>query len=106
MKNVTQKEWKDLITEDKNAIIIDSRTPKEWMEGVLENAVLMDVLQTMKFEQDAAKLNKNKNYYLYCRSGQRSIKACSMIEQAGIDITYNLLGGMNGWTGKTIAPSI
>lgn len=106
MKNVTEKEWNELIAADEDAVIIDARTHKEWLEGVLEDAVLMDVLQPMKFEQDAEKLDKNKNYYVYCRSGQRSIKASTMIEQAGIDKTYNLIGGMNGWTGKTVVPNL
>ena len=106
MENVTEKQWQELISNDEQAVIIDARTPREWAEGVLENAVLMDVMHPMKFEQDTAKLNKNKTYYVYCRSGQRSIRACSMIEQAGIDKTYNLLGGMNGWTGKTVSPAL
>ena len=106
MKNVTEKQWQELISDDEQAVIIDARTHKEWAEGVMENAILMDVLQPMQFEQDTTKLDKNKNYYVYCRSGQRSIRACTIIEQAGIAKTYNLLGGMNGWKGKTVAPAI
>ena len=106
MENVTEKEWTKLISADEDAVIIDARTQKEWTEGVLENAVLMDVMQPMQFEQDAKKLDKNKNYYVYCRSGQRSIRACSLIEASGIGKTYNLLGGILGWTGKTVLPSL
>lgn len=105
MKNVTEKEWNKLISADENAVIIDARTQKEWVDGVLENAVLMDVMQPMNFEQDAKKLNKHKNYYVYCRSGQRSIRACSLLEAYGIGKTYNLLGGILGWTGKTVVPT-
>ena len=106
MQNVTEKEWNELISADEDAVIIDARTQKEWIEGILENALLMDVMQPMQFEQDAKKLDKNKNYYVYCRSGQRSIRACSLIEETGIQKTYNLLGGMLGWSGKTVIPKL
>lgn len=106
MKNVNQKEWKALLESNENTVVIDSRTPKEWQEGVQENALLMDVMQPIKFEKDAQALDKYKNYYVYCRSGQRSIKACTLLEAAGIPQTYNLLGGMLEWNGKTDIPSI
>lgn len=106
MKNLTEKEWKKRISTDGHAVVIDTRTHKEWMEGTLENALLMDVMQPMQFEQDAKKLDKNKNYYLYCRSGQRSMRACAILEASGINETYNLLGGMLGWTGSTVVPAL
>lgn len=106
MENVTEKEWNKLIAADENAVIIDARTHKEWIEGTLENALMMDVMQPMRFEQDAKKLDEQKNYYVYCRSGQRSIRACSLLESSGIGKTYNLLGGMLGWTGKTVVPTL
>lgn len=106
MKNVTEKEWNKLISADKDAVIIDARTQKEWVDGVLENAVLMDVMQPMYFEQNAKKLDRSKNYYVYCRSGVRSIKACSLLEASGIGETFNLLGGILGWTGNTIVPTL
>lgn len=106
MKNVNQTEWNSLLENDENTIVIDVRTQNEWFEGVQENAILMDVMQSMKFEQFARQLDKSKNYYVYCRSGQRSIKACSILESTGIGQTYNLLGGMLAWNGKTVTPVV
>ncbi|MEX0289891.1 MAG: rhodanese-like domain-containing protein [Flavobacteriaceae bacterium] len=106
MKNVHQKEWKALLERDKNAVVIDCRTQREWEGGVQENAILMDVNQSLKFEKKVQALDKTKSYYVYCRSGQRSIKACRLLEAAGITNTYNLLGGMIEWKGKTVVPEI
>lgn len=106
MKNVDQTEWKALIEKDDNAVVIDVRTPNEWMEGVQENALLIDVMNPIKFEQTVKNLDKTKNYYVYCRSGQRSLRACNLLETLGIAKTYNLLGGMLEWQGKTIIPDI
>lgn len=47
MENVTEKEWNKLIAADENAVIIDARTDKEWIEGTLENVLMMDVMQPM-----------------------------------------------------------
>ena len=106
MKNITQEEWKSLISEDKNAVIIDSRRPEEWEMGIIENSLMMDVLDFVDFEQKAVKLDPSKNYYVYCRSGVRSITACNVLESKGLNTTYNLLGGILSWTGKTVIPKI
>ncbi|VAW12208.1 Protein containing rhodanese-like domain [hydrothermal vent metagenome] len=106
MKNITQEEWVDLITKDDKAVLIDTRTPNEWTEGIQENAILMDVLQPVKFEQATQALDKDKNYYVYCRSGQRSMNACRLLESAGIKTTFNLLGGMTMWKGRTVVPEL
>lgn len=104
MKNITQEEWKSLVAEDKSAIIIDSRRPDEWEMGIIENALMINIMDAVDFNEKAVKLDPSKNYYVYCRSGVRSITACNILENMGFKTTYNLLGGIIGWTGKTIIP--
>jgi rhodanese-related sulfurtransferase len=106
MKNITQIEWRELIAKDNNAVIIDSRTPNEWRTGVIENSILMNINDAQSFMDEVNKLDKEKNYYVYCRSGVRSVQACRVIESAGIKNTYNLLGGILAWNGKTVKHSI
>lgn len=105
MKNLTQKEWEALIINDDNAVIIDCRTFDEWTEGVIENAILMNIQDPQSFIDDVNKLDKEKNYYLYCRSGVRSVQGCQVLESVGISATYNLLGGILAWEGKTVLPN-
>jgi rhodanese-related sulfurtransferase len=104
MKNITQKEWRELIANDNNAIIIDARTSQECETGIIENAVLMNIMDFQDFQRKASQLDSNKNYYVYCRSGARSITACNALEALGLDTTYNLLGGILEWDNKTIIP--
>lgn len=104
MINLTQEQWLAQIQEDENAIIIDARRPDEWAEGIQENAVMMNIMEFGTFQQKASQLDNNKNYYVYCRSGVRSVKACQALEALGLDKTYNLLGGMLEWEGKTVIP--
>jgi rhodanese-related sulfurtransferase len=53
---------------------------------------------------ETEKLDKNSNFYVYCRSGIRSVSACHILEQLGVNNTYNLSGGIMSWQGKLVAP--
>ncbi|MGS2725023.1 rhodanese-like domain-containing protein [Psychroserpens sp. BH13MA-6] len=105
MKNITQAEWRQLIAQDDQAIIMDVRTPNECAEGILENAMMVDIFDTSLFMDTIQKLDKSKSYYIYCRSGNRSGQACQLMENLGFEKTYNLIGGMMEWQGETITPS-
>ena len=47
-------------------------------------------------------LNKNKSYYVYCRSGARSAQAVQLMRDLGFNETYNLLGGILDWKGEVL----
>jgi len=49
-----------------------------------------------------ASLDKQKSYYIYCKSGSRSSQACALMNQMGFEKTYNLLGGITEWEGPII----
>ena len=105
MKNLSQEEWKEQVSKDKNAVIIDARTPEECATGIVENAIMIDFLQPDYFRQEINKLDKTKTYYIYCRSGNRSGKACVMMENLGFNESYNLIGGMNEWNAEKVKPN-
>lgn len=105
MKNITQAEWKELLENDDNAVIIDIRTPDEWREGIIKNAILMNINDPQSFMDGVDNLDKEKNYFLYCRSGNRSLQACQILESVGVVTTYNLLGGIIVWNGETVLPT-
>jgi rhodanese-related sulfurtransferase len=105
MRNINQTEWLELVANDSNAVIIDARTPRECAEGIIENAIMIDFLDAPNFKSEIEKLDKDKNYYVYCRSGNRSGQACQLLDGLGIKNTYNLSGGMLAWTGKTVIPA-
>ncbi len=105
MKNITNEEWRELIANDDNAVIIDVRSPQEWEEGIIDKkAVLINIFNTPHFLKFAQELDKDKNYYVYCRSGNRSAQACYLMESYGIKNTYNLMYGMMGWDAAVVTP--
>ncbi|MFB9057009.1 rhodanese-like domain-containing protein [Mariniflexile ostreae] len=99
MEELTQEEWVSQLENDDNAVILDVRTDAEVAEGKIPNALHIDIHKGQGFIDEVEALDKNKNYYVYCRSGARSGKACEIMEEMGFDNAYNLLGGMLEWEG-------
>jgi len=104
MKNLTQAEWSSAIKKG-NTVILDVRTPNEWTEGIIENAILINIMDAQFFISEIEKLDKSKDYYVYCRSGVRSDQACQVMNSIGIDNTNNLNGGILAWAGETVSPN-
>lgn len=76
-----------------NAILIDVRTPIEFDGGHIEGAVNLDY-QNPNFINEVKKLDKDKTYFVYCRSGNRSSKSISIMKNYGIKDIYDLKGGI------------
>lgn len=102
--NLTQQEWVSQLQEDENAIILDVRTEDEWNDGIIEKAINIDIHQGQVFINEIEALDKNKNYYVYCRSGARSAKACEIMNELGIENAFNLTGGILAWNGDIVSP--
>lgn len=99
MKELSQEEWREQITNDENAVILDVRTEEEVEEGYIPEAKNLDIYKGQEFVEEIEKLDKSKHYYIYCRSGNRSGQACSLMDQMGFSKTFNLLGGYSKWEG-------
>lgn len=98
MTDLTIPQWKEKIAQDDNAVILDVRTQDEVDEGMIEGAGHIDIYLGQGFLDEVEKLDKSKNYYVYCRSGARSAQACAVMGQQGFENTYNLLGGYMAWS--------
>jgi rhodanese-related sulfurtransferase len=100
MADLTQDQWRAQLSNDDNAFILDVRTDAEVEEGIIPEAKQIDIYKGQGFLQEVEALDKSKNYYIYCRSGNRSGQACSIMNQLGFENTYNLVGGFNDWNGE------
>lgn len=65
-----------------DAVVVDVRTPSEYSEGHLEGAVNIDV-QSPDFASILSQLPTDGEYYVYCRSGNRSAAAVEQMKAAG-----------------------
>lgn len=99
MADLSQEEWAEQLENDDNAVILDVRTPLEVEEGYIPGALNIDIYTGQEFMEALQKLDKSKNYYVYCRSGNRSGQACAIMNSIGIENAYNLAGGFMNWEG-------
>ena len=78
------------------AIPLDVREDKEFDEGHILNALHIPY---GLIEKRLAELESYKNQPLivYCRSGQRSAQASSVLRKQGFEHVYKLSGGMMAW---------
>ncbi len=100
MADLSQQDWEEQLEKDDNAFILDVRTPEEVEEGYIPNATNIDIYLGQEFLTEIEKLDKTKNFYVYCRSGKRSGQACAIMNSIGIENAYNLEGGFMNWEGE------
>lgn len=80
-----------------NVQLVDVRTPKEYKEGHIINAINIDYYNTPVFQKSFKKLDPDKAIYIYCRSGARSLKAANRLIDMGFKKVYDLKGGYMRW---------
>ncbi|MGB5646667.1 rhodanese-like domain-containing protein [Muriicola sp.] len=100
MADLSQEEWALQLKEDPKGIVLDVRTPEEVEEGIIGEAIHLDIYTGQAFVDAIQELDKTKNYYVYCRSGNRSGQACAIMNSLGFANAYNLKGGILEWEGK------
>jgi len=99
--DLSQEEWTSKLNEIKDNIILDVRTFEESNQKRIPNSKLLDIASPSDFIKGLNALDKKKSYFIYCRSGNRSSQACSVMSSMGFDKTYNLVGGIIEWKGET-----
>ncbi len=94
-KTIETNEFQKM-TENKDAVILDVRTPEEYAEGHLKNSTNIN-FNAADFEQQISKLDAKKTYLVYCRSGKRSANASGLMTSKGFKNVVNLKDGIIAW---------
>ena len=99
--NLSQEDWSFKLSQDDNAVVLDVRTLDELKTtGIIPGAVHLDFYLGHHFIEELETLERDKNYYVYCRSGVRSAQTCGMLNNIGIANAFNLTGGILEWQGE------
>lgn len=81
---------------DSTFLLVDVRTEQEYAMGHIAGARLID-FHGPNFEAEIGKLPRKAPIFLYCRSGNRSGQALSLMRHLGFANVRHLAGGINAW---------
>lgn len=99
VQTVSVTDFATKLTSATDAQLVDVRTPEEYAEGHLKNALNIN-FNSGDFAQQISKLDKKKAVYVYCRSGGRSGSAVRQMQEMGFTEIYNMDGGILSWKGE------
>ena len=77
-------------------VILDIRTPEEFRDGHIEGAVNVD-FRSPNFGVEIDRFDKDKTYFVYCRTGNRTYSAVTLMGPLGFRSMVRLEGDINGW---------
>ncbi|MEO8768913.1 MAG: rhodanese-like domain-containing protein [Ferruginibacter sp.] len=99
MQVITSSELKNKLDAKESLTIVDVREPDEHAAFNI-GGILLPLGKIMSMQTDDIDEFKNDEIILYCRSGNRSMQACLMLETFGFTNVKNLAGGMMEWEEK------
>lgn len=97
--NLDSAEFEKRIQENNNSIILDVRTQEEYNKVRIPNSILIDIYKP-DFTQKIDQLDRTKSYFVYCRSGVRSLNAMMLMLNMGFENVFNLSTGIIDWIGE------
>lgn len=83
---------------DPDFVVLDVRTPEELTQGHLPEKTPMNLdFYAPSFREQLARLDREKTYLVYCRTGHRSGEAVKLMKELGFRRVYDLQGGITAW---------
>ena len=102
--DVSPKQVAEMLEKKEAPQVIDVRTEREFAQGHIKGATLIDVT-AKDFEEKVSKLDPKKSYIVHCRSGSRSTRAMKVFKSLKFQKIYHMNKGMNAWTNAGL-PSV
>ena len=92
--NIDYEEAKMILKNDKEAILLDVRSPQEYRENHLSCSINVP-LYNIESNCNEMLPNKEDTIIIYCQSGNRSKRAMQILQKDGYTNLYNIAGGMD-----------
>lgn len=89
------------IANHKSGIFVDVREASEFSSGHIPKARHIPLAKLQERQAELEKF-KDKPIILYCRSGQRSVRAAGLLRKLGFTSVYNLAGGFAHWQNENL----
>lgn len=100
-RQISMDEAVTMMEEESGYIILDVRTPEEFRERHIPNAINIPN-KTIGSEDIQELPDKDQLILVYCRSGNRSKQASGKLAELGYTNIVEI-GGINDWTGDTVS---
>ncbi|SDX71799.1 sulfurtransferase TusA family protein [Paenibacillus sp. CF384] len=94
---ISNEEIRNKLSAGEKLKILDVREPAEYAFGRIAGA---QSLPLGELEKRLHELDPEQEYYLVCRSGNRSDMACQTLAEQGFKNVKNAVQGMTKWTGE------
>lgn len=89
----------EAIQKKKTFVLLDVRTPEEYLRGHIEESINIPVGEiSQRVEEELP--DKNKVIYVYCLSGSRSASAVLQMQKMGYENMYSMTSGLLAWRSK------
>jgi len=93
-QDICLEELKDIIKINEGVVLVDVRSPLEFIEGHLNGAINIPLYE-LEICSECKLKDKRKIIVIYCQSGIRSKKAIRILEKHGFNNLYHLKGGLD-----------
>ena len=101
VNHLSATEVANQLKKDTNVQVLDVRTPSEFKNGHVPNAINANI-NNDDFSTQIAALDKTKPVFVYCLSGGRSSAAVKQLRASGFKNVVEMPGGMMEWRANNL----
>lgn len=95
-ETISAKDLMDLMSQNNELILVDSRGGEDFKNGHLKGAINLP-FTSLKNMDKALNKDKGKEIVIYCGNGERSKKISDILSNLGFSKIKNLDGGIVAW---------
>ncbi|MCQ6557761.1 rhodanese-like domain-containing protein [Paenibacillus mendelii] len=96
LNNVNAAAFQKQLSSSTDKLLLDVREKNEYKSGYIPGAVNIPLSQIRSW---SAEVPKDRQIFLYCRSGMRSRQAAAVLKKNGFANITNLQSGILSWEG-------
>lgn len=99
MNQITVEQLHERLQNEANLHVLDVREQDEYDETNI-GARLWPLSKLRQMDAEGIEDWQDEEIIIHCRSGQRSLQACMLLETMGFSQVTNLIGGIKEWQEK------
>jgi rhodanese-related sulfurtransferase len=98
LNNLNASEFAAKLSNAKTPLLLDVRSGEEFAQGSFLGAANISYSSGDLWDQ-LENLDREKQIFVFCRSGRRSIRVCTLLKNGGFnnDMVFNLDGGLKSF---------